>query len=255
MTTQLSEAYAVLELEPSATAAEIKNAYLDLVKVWHPDRYLRESPRLRRRAEEKLKQINLAYERLCAAVLGGQQTAPETEPERGRPPFQGHLEPVLFGSAWGYVNPEGKVIIPPRFESALPFSEGLAAVAEAGRFGYIDGWGEYVIYPEFARARRFSEGLAAVVFSARWGYIDREGRFRINPLYEECADFSEGLAAVRWRARWGYIDASGAFAIRPRFDRARDFHHGWAEVQWDERWGKTDRSGNVYLPSNVPALE
>lgn len=255
MPPQLSESYAVLELDPSATAEEIKNAYLDLVKVWHPDRYLKESPRLRRKAEEKLKQINLAYERLCSTASGVEEAAPGAGFQRTNGASWNHLEPVHFGGSWGYVNGDGKLVIPPRFDSAMPFSEGLAAVSEAGRFGYIDSWGGYAIYPEFASARCFSEGLAAVVFSVRWGYIDREGRFRINPLYDECADFSEGLAAVRWRGRWGFIDASGAFAIRPRFDSARDFRHGWAEVKLDERWGKTDRNGDVYLHPTAPALD
>jgi curved DNA-binding protein CbpA len=54
------EAFDVLALEPGATAAEIKEAYRDLVKVWHPDRFGHD-PRLRRKAEEKLHEINDAY--------------------------------------------------------------------------------------------------------------------------------------------------------------------------------------------------
>jgi hypothetical protein len=54
------EALEVLGLGPDATAAEIKETYRDLVKVWHPDRFGNDL-RLRRKAEEKLQQINLAY--------------------------------------------------------------------------------------------------------------------------------------------------------------------------------------------------
>lgn len=54
------EALEALGLGPDATAAEIKEAYRDLVKVWHPDRFGTDL-RLRRKAEEKLQQINLAY--------------------------------------------------------------------------------------------------------------------------------------------------------------------------------------------------
>lgn len=50
----------VLALDHNATAAEIKEAYRDLVKVWHPDRFGND-PRLRQKAEEKLQQINDAY--------------------------------------------------------------------------------------------------------------------------------------------------------------------------------------------------
>lgn len=54
------EALDVLELRPGATANEIKEAYRDMVKVWHPDRFGND-PRLRQRAERQLKLINEAY--------------------------------------------------------------------------------------------------------------------------------------------------------------------------------------------------
>jgi DnaJ domain len=56
----VKEALDVLALRPGATSVEIKEAYRDLVKVWHPDRF-GSDPRLRQKAEEKLKQINTAY--------------------------------------------------------------------------------------------------------------------------------------------------------------------------------------------------
>ncbi len=54
------QALGVLALTPGATASEIKEAYRDLVKVWHPDRFGNDS-RLRRKAELQLAQINEAY--------------------------------------------------------------------------------------------------------------------------------------------------------------------------------------------------
>ena len=54
------EALDVLALRPGATSVEIKEAYRDLVKVWHPDRFGSDA-RLRQKAEEKLKQLNQAY--------------------------------------------------------------------------------------------------------------------------------------------------------------------------------------------------
>lgn len=57
---QAREALDVLALRPGATSAEIKEAYRDLVKVWHPDRF-GDDQRLRQKAEAKLKEINEAY--------------------------------------------------------------------------------------------------------------------------------------------------------------------------------------------------
>src|SRR5271157_1054404 len=48
-------------LEPGASREEVNQAYRDLVNVWHPDRFTT-NQRLRKKAEEKLKEINASYE-------------------------------------------------------------------------------------------------------------------------------------------------------------------------------------------------
>jgi hypothetical protein len=53
--------YSVLGLDGNATEKEIKQAYRDLTKVWHPDRFSENDERLRCKAEERLKEINGAY--------------------------------------------------------------------------------------------------------------------------------------------------------------------------------------------------
>lgn len=55
--------YAMLDLNPSASPADVRQAYRDLVQVWHPDRFAH-NPRLQRKAEAKLQAIRAAYERL-----------------------------------------------------------------------------------------------------------------------------------------------------------------------------------------------
>lgn len=55
--------YRILDLPPNASEQEVKQAYRELVKVWHPDRFTHDI-KLQRRAEEKLKIINDAYQRI-----------------------------------------------------------------------------------------------------------------------------------------------------------------------------------------------
>jgi hypothetical protein len=61
----LSKAYLALGLKAGASLDEIKQTYRDLVKVWHPDRFGHDE-RLRLIAQDKLKEINGAYEFLQA---------------------------------------------------------------------------------------------------------------------------------------------------------------------------------------------
>ena len=70
--------YKILGLEPDASAEEVKQAYRDLAKVWHPDRFAHDT-RLQRKAQEKLKEINEAYEILAGpdahrAKISSQET-------------------------------------------------------------------------------------------------------------------------------------------------------------------------------------
>ena len=58
--------YELLGVCPGASRQELKAAYRDLTKVWHPDRFAHD-PRLQKKAEEKLKEINKAYEELTSA--------------------------------------------------------------------------------------------------------------------------------------------------------------------------------------------
>ena len=60
--------YEVLGLKPGASEEEIKAAYRELVKKYHPDKH-QDNP-LNDLAEEKLREVNEAYETLMAGAKG-----------------------------------------------------------------------------------------------------------------------------------------------------------------------------------------
>lgn len=75
--------YEILGIHPDASADEIRSAYRDLAKVWHPDRFAHD-PRLQAKAQEKLKEINEAYQNLSSMSSRGRRvshppSAPTTE--------------------------------------------------------------------------------------------------------------------------------------------------------------------------------
>jgi len=53
----------LLEIEEGASLSELKTAYRELTKVWHPDRF-ENDPKLAVKASRKLTEINAAYKRL-----------------------------------------------------------------------------------------------------------------------------------------------------------------------------------------------
>lgn len=61
--------YEVLGVSPNATKEEIKTAYRELVKKYHPDRYTDEV--MKAKATEKIKEINEAYDILIKGKNAG----------------------------------------------------------------------------------------------------------------------------------------------------------------------------------------
>lgn len=55
--------YKILEIHINATEQEVTRAYREMIKVWHPDRFPNDI-KLQKKANEKLKEINDAYQRI-----------------------------------------------------------------------------------------------------------------------------------------------------------------------------------------------
>lgn len=64
---------------------------------------------------------------------------------------------------WGFVTLDGTVLLEPRFEDALSFSKGMAAVKKDGKWGYIDETGDFLIPPTFDEAGPLSPTGSAFV--------------------------------------------------------------------------------------------
>ena len=245
MVSDILEWYRILELRPGASTAEIKEAYLDLVKVWHPDRLQDEHPRIQHKAEEKLKQLNLAYGHLLDHLAATEpdpassEPAAAPQPKPADPRIAERIKPRYFGGLWGYVDTRGNIVIEPKFLYAESFRSTMACVkAVTRRYGFIGPEGEFTIPPSFERAHGFFDGLAAVQMNQKWGYIDSSGDYVIHPVFDDARSFHQQMAAVKVNGAWGFITRAGEFAITPRFEQADDFRAGFA---WVRMPGSRDR--------------
>jgi len=75
--------FKILELESGSSPDELKQAYRDLVNVWHPDRFFG-NPRLKEKAEEKLKEVNTAYETILSHLSKNREDNPPPGPSDSR---------------------------------------------------------------------------------------------------------------------------------------------------------------------------
>lgn len=133
---------------------------------------------------------------------------------------------------WGYIDRLGRWAVKPQYEFADDFSEGLAGVVSNGKYGFINQQGVMAIPTRFDVLRsgrhpevlvstgRFSEGLASVIFKGSYGYINRKGELIIPAKFWRAQEFSEGLAWVVTTDpktlvanKAGWIDKSGRWIV------------------------------------------
>jgi hypothetical protein len=144
------------------------------------------------------------------------------------------------GFLWGFIDKSGKFAIPPSFEDAKPFREGMAGIKVHGKWGFINAKGETIVEPQFADQWtvdwEFSEGLAVVKIDEKYGYIDKSGKIVIPAKFDFAKSFYEGMAAVEIGEKGGFIDRSGAIVVSPRYQYADRFSEGLGIVNIGRTW-------------------
>lgn len=109
-----------------------------------------------------------------------------------------------FGKC-GFVRMEGfeqkEEILPRKYEAALEFSDGLAAVRIEGKWGFINMKGEVIIAPQFDLVGSFAHDLAEVLIDERVGVINRKGDLLIEPQFARAIPLSKDVIVVK-PGRW-----------------------------------------------------
>ena len=163
---------------------------------------------------------------------------------------ESNLIPFRKGGSWGFSDAKKTLIIKPDYDSAEPFSEGLAKVGR-GHSGFVDKTGKLLIPLEYDNAFSFSDGLALVCKDAPsrlCGFIDQSGKEIIPLKYEEARPFVEGLAAVKQKKKWGFIDKTGKEMIPLKYEGADSFSDDLALVILNNKYGFIDKNGKVSIP-------
>jgi hypothetical protein len=112
----------VLGLAPGATRQQLDDAYRDLVKVWHPDRF-QSDPSLGQKAQEKLRELNTAYEGLRRSGIPPADPAPTASPQTG--PVRWNKTPATPSARWGMLWGFGAVLVATAAVVAIVLSIGM----------------------------------------------------------------------------------------------------------------------------------
>lgn len=159
------------------------------------------------------------------------------------PYFGDHdLLPAVKGGKYGFVVPDGKWLIQPRYNRAEPFFPGRPALVGLGaKSGYIDRNGDAVTPMEYDHAEPFYLGeVVQVRQNGKCGFIDVTGTVVVPLEYDETeAAFSGPFAAVRRNGKSGYITPNNDVVVPLEYDEVEPspfLHAEVAAVRARGRW-------------------
>ncbi len=153
--------------------------------------------------------------------------------------------PISRDGAHGYVNQNGKEVIPCQYRRAELFSEGLAAVKTGDeRWQYIDKSGKEIFEVRGDMVGDFHDGMAWVREFGKYYFIDKSGK-RISREFMHVDDFREGLALVHDGQDEFFIDKAGN-QVTSGFQHALPFSEGLAVVQTNnDEFGYINKEGKM----------
>lgn len=223
MSKDLQDCFRILEIEPNSSLEDVKRSYRVLVKVWHPDLFTRD-PKFQARAQEKLKLINVAYERVCTHFIERYQNVPT----------------FVAAKPTTWVNSLGMIFVP------VPGTKVLFSIWQTRVQ-------DYQALGSFRQKPKFEQGPTHPAVCISWD----ESRFFCNRLTAKEQQMGKltGYQAYRlptdkeWSCAVGLPDLGAAFDLFSSFyDKAKKFE---GVYPWGTQWPPPKGAGNYGVLKEV----
>ncbi|QNK64754.1 WG repeat-containing protein [Pedobacter sp. PAMC26386] len=91
------------------------------------------------------------------------------------------------------------------------------------RYGYIDLDGKEIVPLKYESAGNFFEGKGGVKFQEKWGFINKEGKEVVPFKYDYSGHFANGLASVQLNGKSGFVNDIGQEVVPLKYDHVFDF--------------------------------
>lgn len=160
----------------------------------------------------------------------------------------------------GFVDRQGRWVIPPKYRTGRSFSEGRAlVVTEDGYPQYIDTSGQVAlqlngyegVMPTFSIHQfdfgAYSQGLSSFQIGRGSWYIDKDGKQALGRTWTgmdvQLEPFCEGVAVVLDRNnKLSFVKSNGEIISDTGFKSARAFSEGLVAVRVKSQWGFADKN-------------
>ncbi len=170
------------------------------------------------------------------------------------------LAKVVLNGKSGFIDKNGKEIIPLQYKFANNFYQGMALVELSDkndyRYSMLNDLGNA---PPLARRKCLSsydhldeyigENLIYIEKDLsktnNYRFINKMGKEIIKLKYNYVGNFNDGLAKVKFNNKWGFINKIGEEVISLKYDYVENFSNGIARVQLNDKWAFIDKTGKI----------
>lgn len=164
--------------------------------------------------------------------------------------FQDGMLAVKKGDKWGFLNSEGKLAIPLKYDNVNDFNGGYAPAASGSKYVIVNKKGEETpLETAVGELKDFSEGLAPFrTNDKKFGYMSEAGKVAIPAQFESVGYFKQGIAWAKTSdKKVGYINTKGEWIIKPVYEAGKDFDQesGLARVKGKDKWSYVTKSGEA----------
>ena len=182
----------------------------------------------------------------------------------------------------GFIDDNGKIIIPLIYDDAFPFYGGYASVKTNDKWNYINEKGKVIFSDtlifsyrpiinnravfmisnkEVEKNKRmhtedregsqtFAEYLNQIKnIQLKEGLINIDGEILIEPIYDELSGYYiNGFMRVRNNGKAGIINEKGEIIIPLEYDNVLDYKNKMFIVEKNNKWGIVDTQNNIMIP-------
>jgi hypothetical protein len=154
---------------------------------------------------------------------------------------------------YGYINRDGKEIVPPFNEDVSFYMNGAFLVLPAFEdgFNWVDGYGDFISEHNREAIFFFSNDRAMFKEKDKYNFITIENGEPLDSAgYAGLMPFTEGLAAFKRDSDslWGYINIDNEIDIKPEFKLVKQMVNNMAAVMnEDNKWGYIDCYGKLVI--------
>jgi hypothetical protein len=160
--------------------------------------------------------------------------------------------PVRLNNKYGYLNTDGKLVIPFKYNAVNPFQYcGLATVNLNGYYGCIDATDKTIVPFKYSFINPFEPRIAMASLNGYLGWVNTKGAIVVPFEYQDAKNWfrENGLTTVEKNGKWGAIDTAGRLFIACKYDDPIYFEGNIStEVHVNGQIGILGFSGKEIIP-------